>query len=112
MGGLSVATYADLLKGGASGPVLVAGDAAASKLVQVMQAGGHPGQFTPEELQSVIDWITAARRKDKVTRNRINQGVPLGRPVCFFIQIHPLNLVPHVRQKASPLRARLPHSVQ
>ena len=59
MGGLSVATYADLLKGGASGPVLVAGDAAASKLVQVMQAGGHPGQFTPEELQSVIDWITA-----------------------------------------------------
>jgi cytochrome b subunit of formate dehydrogenase/mono/diheme cytochrome c family protein len=59
MGSLSVATYADLLKGGASGPALVGGDAAASKLVQVMQAGGHPGQFTAEELQAVIDWINA-----------------------------------------------------
>jgi mono/diheme cytochrome c family protein len=58
-GGLSLATYADALKGGASGPAVVPGDAANSVLVQKQQAGGHFGQLTPEEIAQVIEWINA-----------------------------------------------------
>lgn len=59
MGGLAVDSYANLLKGGASGPGFVAGDAATSAVVTVQESGDHPGMFTAEELQQVIDWINA-----------------------------------------------------
>lgn len=59
LGGLDLSTYADALKGGNSGPVIVPGDAANSLLVQKQQAGGHPGQLTPEEIAQVIEWINA-----------------------------------------------------
>jgi cytochrome b subunit of formate dehydrogenase/mono/diheme cytochrome c family protein len=51
LGGLSLKTYADALK------AVVPDDPDASILVQVQQAGGHAGQFTPEELARVIAWI-------------------------------------------------------
>jgi hypothetical protein len=57
--GLNLTTYADAMKGGNSGPVITAGDAANSLIVQKQQAGGHPGQLTPEELAQVIEWINA-----------------------------------------------------
>jgi hypothetical protein len=38
---------------------MVPGDAEASIMVQVQSQGGHPGQLTPEELKSVIEWIKA-----------------------------------------------------
>ncbi len=53
MGGFSVVTYADVTK------AITPGDASASSVVTVQQKGGHPGQFTDEELQQVIDWINA-----------------------------------------------------
>jgi hypothetical protein len=59
VGGLTLATYQDALKGGDLGPAIVPGDPDASILVQVQSQGGHPGQLTPEELKSVIDWIKA-----------------------------------------------------
>jgi cytochrome b subunit of formate dehydrogenase/cytochrome c553 len=56
--GLNVNSYATLIKGGASGPVVVPNNADGSLLVtQVM--GGHPGQFTPEELATIKAWIAA-----------------------------------------------------
>lgn len=55
--GLNLSTYADALNGSAAGPVILPGDSANSKLVQVQQAGGHPGQFLPEEIALIIDWI-------------------------------------------------------
>jgi cytochrome b subunit of formate dehydrogenase len=58
-GGLNLSTYADALKGGASGVAIVPGDAVNSLLVQKQQAGGHPGQFTADELTLVSDWINA-----------------------------------------------------
>jgi cytochrome b subunit of formate dehydrogenase/mono/diheme cytochrome c family protein len=58
--GLNLTTYADAMKGGNSGPVITAGDAANSLIVQKQQAGGHPGQLTPEELAQVIEWINAS----------------------------------------------------
>ncbi len=55
--GLNLSTYADAMKGAQDGPVIVAGDAAGSKLIVIQSAGGHPGQLSPEELALVKSWI-------------------------------------------------------
>lgn len=57
--GLSFASYADALRGGSNGPVIVPGDANSSKLVVIQSSGGHPGQFSLEELAAVKNWIDA-----------------------------------------------------
>ena len=58
--GLDVTTYASLMKGGSDGPVVVAGDAAGSLLIQVQTAAQpHFSQLTPDELQLISDWIEA-----------------------------------------------------
>jgi len=59
MGGLNLTTYADALKGGKNGVVIVAGDSANSKLVEKQSAGGHPGQLSEEELNQIKAWIDA-----------------------------------------------------
>lgn len=59
VGGLSLASYAQALKGGKSGPAIVPGDPQSSILVEVQSAGGHPGQLNEEELEQVIEWIEA-----------------------------------------------------
>ncbi|HLO30353.1 MAG TPA: cytochrome b/b6 domain-containing protein [Anaerolineales bacterium] len=58
-GGLNLSTYADAMKGGNSGQVIIPGDSAHSLLVMKQQAGNHPGQLTPEEIAQVIAWIDA-----------------------------------------------------
>lgn len=59
-GGLNLSTYADALKGGASGPLFVAGDAANSLLISRFQSGGHTyAELTPEELDLIAEWINA-----------------------------------------------------
>ena len=58
-GGLGLESYADLVKGGASGAVFVAGDSDNSLLVMTVKDGAHPGKFTADELKTVMDWITA-----------------------------------------------------
>ncbi len=58
--GLNLGTYAGVLKGGNSGPAIVPGDPQGSLLVQKQsQAQPHFGQFTPEELDLIIQWIEA-----------------------------------------------------
>ena len=58
--GFDVTSYQTLLKGGASGPAVVAGDPEGSLLVQKQTAGQpHFGQLNPEELEWVIEWIAA-----------------------------------------------------
>jgi mono/diheme cytochrome c family protein len=59
LGGLSLASYADILKGGSSGAVILPGDAAGSPLVVLQEAGGHAGTFSPEELEIIKTWIAA-----------------------------------------------------
>jgi mono/diheme cytochrome c family protein/nitrate/TMAO reductase-like tetraheme cytochrome c subunit len=56
--GLNVITYADLMKGGKSGPVVLAGDSAGSLIVQV-QSKQHFANLSEEELQLLIQWIDA-----------------------------------------------------
>jgi formate dehydrogenase gamma subunit len=57
-GGLSLKTYADSMKGGNSGKIIVPGDAEGSVLVQI-QKKDHPATLTSDNLQKVIDWINA-----------------------------------------------------
>jgi nitrate/TMAO reductase-like tetraheme cytochrome c subunit len=57
MKGLNVTTYATLMKGGDSGPVVKPGSPDTSKIVEVQKAGGHPGQLDAKGLQTLIDWI-------------------------------------------------------
>jgi len=59
LGGLSVKTYDDLMKGGTTGPVIVAGDADASLVITKLADGKHPGNFEPAELEKIIEWINA-----------------------------------------------------
>jgi hypothetical protein len=58
-GGLNMLTYADLMKGGSNGPVIVPGNAADSILFQIQSAGGHFANLTPEELEILKQWIEA-----------------------------------------------------
>ena len=59
LGGLDLSGYAAALSGGAGGPGVVPGDPEASQLVVLQSLGGHPGQLTAEELQLLVQWITA-----------------------------------------------------
>jgi len=59
VGGLSLSSYADALKGGKSGPAILPGDPDASVLIQIQSKGNHPGQLTIDELNQVIDWVKA-----------------------------------------------------
>ena len=56
--GLSFLTYADALKGGKDGAVILPGDSANSILVKI-QSEKHFANFTPEELAIIIQWIDA-----------------------------------------------------
>jgi cytochrome b subunit of formate dehydrogenase/cytochrome c551/c552 len=56
--GLSFATYADALKGAQDGVVIILGNVDGSKLF-VIQSAPHPGQFSPDELTILKNWIAA-----------------------------------------------------
>jgi formate dehydrogenase gamma subunit len=59
LGGLDLSSYAATLVGGASGAGIVPGDPDASQVIVVQAAGGHPGQFSPEELEQIRAWVEA-----------------------------------------------------
>ncbi len=59
VGGLSLSSYQEALKGGNSGPAIVPGDPDHSLLVEKQSVGNHPGQLTIDELNQVIAWILA-----------------------------------------------------
>jgi len=63
LGGLSVKTYEDLMKGGSTGPVITAGDAANSLVITKLADGKHPGNFDAAELAKIIEWINAGATK-------------------------------------------------
>lgn len=57
LGGLDLSSYQDSIRGGNSGTTIVPGDSESSTIVVIQTAGGHPGQFTAEELAQVVEWI-------------------------------------------------------
>lgn len=63
MGGLALDSYANAMKGGASGPAIVPGDPDASSVVVIQKEGGHPGKFDPADLEKIIQWIQAGAKE-------------------------------------------------
>lgn len=59
MGGLSLDSYVDALKGGSGGAVILPGDADGSPLVALQAKGGHPGTFSAADLEIIKAWIAA-----------------------------------------------------
>jgi formate dehydrogenase gamma subunit len=57
LGGLDLSDYQTSLLGGNSGPAVIPGDPDNSTIIIIQSAGGHPGQFTDEELSQVREWI-------------------------------------------------------
>jgi hypothetical protein len=57
--GLNMLTYEGLMKGGEDGAVIVPGNSAGSKLVQVQSSGNHFANLTDEELSAIEQWIDA-----------------------------------------------------
>ncbi|MDE0466692.1 MAG: hypothetical protein OYL97_06515 [Candidatus Poribacteria bacterium] len=58
--GVDLRTYATLQKGGEHGPIVIAGDARESELVEEIVKGKMPPEGSPLEaieIQSIIDWI-------------------------------------------------------
>ncbi len=60
MVGLDLTSYETIMMGGDKGPVIIPGDLAGSRLIQI-QTGEQPhfGQFSPEELELMTEWIEA-----------------------------------------------------
>lgn len=59
-GGLNLSTFADASKGGANGPMFIAGDAANSLVITKFESGGHPyAELASDELALIADWINA-----------------------------------------------------
>jgi mono/diheme cytochrome c family protein len=59
IGGLDLSTFASALEGGDSGPGIVPGDPDQSQVIVKQAEGGHPGQFTPDELAQIEEWVEA-----------------------------------------------------
>ena len=57
LGGLDLSSYQAAMAGGDSGPAIVPGESHTSLLVSRQASGGHPGQFSPDELEQIIHWI-------------------------------------------------------
>jgi len=60
--GLDLKTYTNLMSGSQNGAVIVAGDAAASKLIQKIQSGSMPkrgAKLTPAQVQLFVSWVNA-----------------------------------------------------
>lgn len=66
-GGLSMKTYADLMKGGESGAVIVAGDPTNSLLVQLIVKGEMPKRapkLPQNEIDLIAAWVAAGAKND------------------------------------------------
>ena len=57
--GLSLQSYANAMKGGSTGAVIVPGNPDTSLVISKTKDGGHSGKFSAAELQAVIAWIKA-----------------------------------------------------
>jgi uncharacterized membrane protein len=65
--GLSLKTYDSFMAGSQNGPVLTAGDAANSLVVQLVTAGKMPKRgtkLTPAEVQMLTNWINAGAKNN------------------------------------------------
>ncbi len=57
--GLNMTKYDALMKGGEDGAVIVPGDSAGSRLIEVQSTGKHFANLAAEELETIQQWIDA-----------------------------------------------------
>lgn len=57
LGGLDLSSYQAAMIGGNSGAVIIPGNSQSSQIIIIQSAGGHPGQFSDDELAQVAEWI-------------------------------------------------------
>jgi cytochrome b subunit of formate dehydrogenase len=63
-GGLNLSTYADAMKGGASGVEFTPGDSAKSSMIVKFESGGHSyATLSPEELLQIKAWLDAGAQE-------------------------------------------------
>jgi uncharacterized membrane protein len=65
--GLNMTSYDSLMAGSQNGPILTAGDATNSLIVQFVTAGRMPKggpRLTPSEVQLLTDWINAGAKNN------------------------------------------------
>lgn len=65
---IDFSTYDSVMKGHPEGPVVVAGDAEKSKIVEVLKAGAKPhmppkGQLSDADQKMISDWIAAGAKQ-------------------------------------------------
>jgi Planctomycete cytochrome C len=66
-GNLSLATFADVMKGSNAGVIVFAGDPKGSRLVEVLETGDMPrggGKVSPENIEKLKKWITEGANFD------------------------------------------------
>lgn len=59
LGGINLSSYASALAGGVSGPGIVPGIPEESVILQVQEAGHPTGQLSPEQIETLREWIAA-----------------------------------------------------
>ena len=83
-GGLSMATFADLMKGSDSGTVFKPGKGEGSTLVDLLRSGDMPrggGPLPPDEIDLISKWITAGAKFDGPSETApLASGTPPGTP--------------------------------
>jgi hypothetical protein len=76
--GYNVETFADVMRGGKKGPMVVPGKPAESRLILTLQGKGKPmppkksRQPTAEETAKVFEWIKAGARDDSASEDLEN----------------------------------------
>ncbi|MDQ3256561.1 MAG: hypothetical protein M3R15_22175 [Acidobacteriota bacterium] len=104
LGGLSLESYDELMKGGAKGHGVVAGDSARSRLVLMVEGKAAPsmppgGELKPAEIKAIKDWIDAGAHPastskmlaGEMSRVSANTAAPAVRRA--LPEIKPLNAV-------------------
>jgi len=94
LSGLDLSSYATALEGGNSGVIIVPGDPENSLIISIQEAGGHPGQLTPQEIEMVREWISvgASEEENPVLKNRSVARSQNHRSVFLFPSDLPSNL--------------------
>jgi hypothetical protein len=83
-GGLSMATFADLMKGSDSGTVFKPGKGEGSTLIDLLRSGDMPrggGPLQADEIDLISQWVTAGAKFDGPSETApLSAGTPAGAP--------------------------------
>jgi mono/diheme cytochrome c family protein len=110
-GGLSLASYADLMKGGKSGPPLVAGKGSDSRMVKLLLGTQQPkmppgGPLKPADIERIRQWIDGGAKADTPVMERSGKKAATVKLAKAGARGTPRRAVPHL-----PPRRNIPTAV-